>query len=197
MAKKIGNDPYTEAEYSASVDPAFKALLVQQTTVHGNGENPYELLNNLLKKQRSKRLYSNGTTKPMSGLALHLEAERDVGHSSKLWRNMRNSGNTKGQSVTKSSGCESHHVVASRAPDAHIARRIMFGVGIGINDARNGVNLHRIIHHPLHSDSYYVEVNTRLLTIEDALKLSTLADKEAGVGEELRDMAKDMENGTF
>ena len=64
MAKKKGSGPYTEEEYEESVDPAFKALLVQQATLYGKGENPYEVLNGLLKKQRTKRLYTKGNTMP-------------------------------------------------------------------------------------------------------------------------------------
>jgi hypothetical protein len=197
MAKKKGNSPYTEEEYQESIDPAFKALLIQQAVINGNNENPYELFNTLLKKQRSKRLYKSGFTKPLSSLALHLEAERDTQHSSKLWRNMKNEAKSEGETASKTKEHEIHHVVAARASDAHVSRRIIFGVGIGINDARNGINLQRAIHRPIHTDNYYFEVNFRLLAIEDALKTTSLTDKESGIEQELQNMALEIENGTF
>ena len=154
-------------------------------------------MNSLLKKQRTKRLYTIGSTKPLSALALHLEAERDIQHSSKLWRNMKNEAKANGQTVQKNSDDESHHVVAARAPDAHIARRVIFAVGIGVNDARNGVNLQRAVHRPIHTELYYVEVNARLLATDNALRTASLTAKETGIGQELRAMAQEIENGTF
>jgi hypothetical protein len=197
MAKKKGSGPYTEEEYKESVDPAFKALLLQQVAIRGNDENPHEILNDLLKKQRTKRLYSQGKTRPTSALALHLEAERDIKHSSKLWRNMKNDAKTNNQTVQKNSGDESHHVVASRDPRAQASRRVIFSVGIGVNDVRNGVNLQRALHRPIHTTEYFAEVDRRLLLAEQQSRRQNPAGRETRIGDELMDMADEIENGIF
>jgi hypothetical protein len=201
LGKKKGTKSYTIQEFESSVDPTFKALLMQEVSRRGNNENPYELFNNLLLKHRRKRLYREGKTLPVSALALHLEAEKNIQHSSKLWRNMRNASNNNASNrndiVQKQEGEETHHVVASRAPQAAEGRRIIFGIGIGINDTRNGINLQRSVHRPIHSEEYYMEVNFRLINAEKEVHASERKEKEMRIGNELVDMADEIQDGIF
>jgi hypothetical protein len=197
MTKKKGSDPYTEEEYNESIDPTFKALLLQQINIRGQDENPHELLNNLLQKQRCKRLYSQGKTLPTTALALHLEAERGIRHSCKLWRNMKHDAKANSEIAQKNSGDESHHLVASRDMRAQVSRRVIFSVGIGINDARNGVNLQRATHRPIHTTEYFVEVDRRLLLTEQIIRGLSVSEREIRIGEELVDMAYEIEDGIF
>jgi len=189
MAKKTGSGPYTEVEYQDSVDPALKGLVMQYV---GDGENPHEVFNELLRQNRSRRLYNaDGQTRPTTALALHLEAERDLRHSVKLARNLAKSGES------KQSGDESHHVVAARAQRAFPARRILFSVGIGVNDARNGINLQGAAHAPIHTMVYYMEVNTRLIETETLVQNDTLESRNEQIGNELVDMAEEIADGVF
>jgi hypothetical protein len=110
---------------------------------------------------------------------------------------MKNAAKASNRVAQKNRDDESHHVVAARAPDAHVARRIIFAVGIGVNDARNGIHLQKSAHRPMHTENYYIEVNARLLATDNALRTDSLTEKEAGIGQELRDMAQEIENGTF
>ncbi len=189
MAKKTGTGSYTEVEYRESVDPALKGLVMQQV---GQGQNAHEVFNELLRQNRSKRLYTaDGQTRPVQALALHLEAERDIRHSVKLARNLKKSG------ATKEDGDESHHVVAARARAANLARQIIFAVGIGINDSRNGVNLETAIHRPVHTDVYYMAVNNRLALTRQAIMGEPLEDRHERIGLVLVAIGEEIANRSF
>ncbi len=114
--------------------------------------------------------------------ALYIEAERRIKHSTKLWKNMKSAD----QNIEKTSGFESHHIVAAREPEAELSRKIMFSVDIGINDARNGVNVDPEIHKMLHrkNTNYYSVVNFRMAPL--------YRTSEQEVGDELVDIGQDI-----
>jgi hypothetical protein len=65
-----------------------------------------------------------------------------------------------------------HHIVAFSDPRAAIARTLLKNEGIGLNEAVNGVFLPKNLkfvappattHSILHTDAYFIEVNSRLL----------------------------------
>lgn len=87
--------------------------------------------------------------------------------------------------------------MASRAPQAAEGRRIIFGIGIGINDTRNGINLQRAVHRPIHNEEYYMEVNFRLINAEKEVHASERKEKEMRIGNELVDMADEIQDGIF
>jgi hypothetical protein len=123
----------------------------------------------LIQQNRCKRLYnSDGSTKPLSALALHLEAEKATRHSVKLNRNLGKQTSINSDVTAKQADDESHHVVAAREPRAALSRRVIFSVGIGINSWQNGININKTNHRPIHTTIYYMEVNRRLATAERA-----------------------------
>jgi hypothetical protein len=175
------------------LDAALKALIMHTAEP---GENPHELFNELLRRSRCKRLYdANGSTRPVSALAPHLEAE--LQHALKLRRNMDRAGVAQASSQAKRVDDECHHVVAARAPNAAAARRIIFAVGIGINGWQNGVRLNRARHRPIHTTLYYMEVNRRLRMVDISTKTDGLPTRNKRIGGELVDMAEEIENGVF
>ncbi|GLR69360.1 AHH domain-containing protein [Agaribacter marinus] len=196
MAKTQNSSSYTEIEYEEFIDPTFKALLVQRVSSDLGYDNPYELFNSLLHKQRSKRLYSHGKAKSKSALALHLEAVRDISHSSKLWRNMQSQAKKHNLDVKKGRDEDTHHIVAAKDARAQTSRKVMFSAGIGINDFRNGVNLAKEKHRPMHTSEYYMEVDRRLL-LANYVSQDDGTDIEESIGDELLDMADEIANGIF
>ena len=95
-----------------------------------------------------------------------------------------------------------HHIVASGHLDAYRSRRMLFGWGIGINDADNGVFLpaclssnvpllpNAVVHDRLHSSArYYLRVEARLRVVD---KTSQPAGRGA-----LRKMRGEMIAGSF
>jgi hypothetical protein len=186
MAKTRISTPYTQQAFEKHVDPQFKALLSQSILNSDSGENPHEIFNQLLKEQHGLRLYKSGQTSLPNNKAysLYIEAERRIRHSAKLWRNMRSAD----PKLEKSSEYESHHIVAARIAAAETSRKIMFAANIGINDARNGVNIHKLRHKELHrtDTEYYSVVNFRMLGV--------MGENEQTVGEELVDIGQDIED---
>jgi hypothetical protein len=143
------------------------------------------VFNRLVQEQHGLRLYKSGQTNLPSNraFALHIEAERRIKHSTKLWRNMRSAD----PSVTKPFGYESHHIVASREPEAELSRKVLFSVNIGINDAKNGVNLDAQKHRKIHEKDtkYYTMVNFRMASL--------YRTTEEEVGNELMDIGEDIQ----
>ena len=142
MPKNRIRTPYTQEAFEKHVDPTFKALISQNIASSGSEENPYDLFNQLLKDQHGLRLYKNGKTNIPNNKAysLHIESERRIRHANKLWRNMQSAN----PDLKKKFEHESHHIVASRIPAAELSRKILFAANIGINDARNGLNVHKL-----------------------------------------------------
>lgn len=199
MAKKQTSGAYTKQEFEESLDVTFQALLNQEVQRLGLDINSYELFNQLLLQDRRKRLYKDGKAGPISALRLHLEAERSTGHSAKLWRNMRNAAKQQGLQLLKSCGFESHHVVAARHQEAWQARDLIFSIGIGINDYRNGVNIRKSPEHQeLHADfTYYLRVYNRLNRALAEVGGESTSDKNERVGNELIDISDEIEQGIF
>jgi hypothetical protein len=117
---------------------------MMDSTVNANritaneGGNPYAARSSIVVAEAKQRIrYKNGVTAlPYSVLQLFADAERDVRHSDTLARNIKNR-----TDVTKPAGASAHHIVARTEPLADGSRAKIFGWGIGINDADNGVYL--------------------------------------------------------
>jgi len=199
MAKKQNTSPYSYEEYEESLDDSFKVLLCQEVVESGLDVNPIELFNRLVIEEKRKRLYLVNGTKPVAALKLHIEAERASRHSIKLLRNMVNESKSRGLRLIKAAEYDTHHVVMSRHPKADRAREIIFNVGIGINDYRNGVNLRRTMHQTLHANvEYYVKVNTKLRRSWMKVKKEKDPNEQQDyIGRSLVSMANEMELGIF
>jgi A nuclease family of the HNH/ENDO VII superfamily with conserved AHH len=74
-----------------------------------------------------------------------------------------------GWQCTNKEGSETHHIVAqaSRNPNAVAARVILKATGIGINTPPNLVELPYRVHRRLHTNNYYIAVNTILQAAYD------------------------------
>ena len=80
--------------------------------------------------------------------------------------------NLRGVGISQPPGTEAHHIVASNADDAIVARMILIENGIDINSPYNGVFLpgnsnspnpdESCVHRSVHTDRYYSDVNNAL-----------------------------------
>lgn len=140
-----------------------------------NGVNPYRVRNELLtRKSKARVRYQNGSTLPTSAEVLFANAERrDYNHRRTLSRNV-----VKATSRPRPEGACAHHIVALRDPEAMSSRVLLFGWGIGINDADNGVFLPRDQaglpghpsaprHNPHHRVAYHLAVYDELQYAEN------------------------------
>jgi hypothetical protein len=59
-----------------------------------------------------------------------------------------------------------HHIVAGKAEMAAPARAILAKLGVGINEAHNGVFLPVAQHQALHTNEYYTAVNAALSSVQ-------------------------------
>jgi A nuclease family of the HNH/ENDO VII superfamily with conserved AHH len=84
-------------------------------------------------------------------------------------------------------GSAAHHIVAGSAPGAAAARAILQRLGIGINDAANGVFLQGAEHAGIHTTEYYNTVNQALAG----------ATTKAQAEQILQSIASGLQNGTF
>lgn len=138
--------------------------------------NAYSVRNTaIIARKKRAILYKNGHTLPASAERLLAEAQSNIQHSRKLGRNLRqaNSG------ATRVAGTDAHHIVAREAAAAHPLRVLIFAVGIGINDADNGVVLPRgkgtsvpglsgaAPHQHIHTATYHANVVTELYAADD------------------------------
>ncbi len=76
--------------------------------------------------------------------------------------------------VLRPAGSAAHHIVAGAAPGAQAARETLARLGIGINDAANGVFLPAAQHAALHTTEYYTAVNKALAQVktkDEAIKV--------------------------
>jgi A nuclease family of the HNH/ENDO VII superfamily with conserved AHH len=135
------------------------------------GGNPYETRNSVVVAEAKQRIrYKNGIRAlPYSVLQLFADAERNVRHSDTLARNIQNR-----TGVVKPLGAPAHHIVACTEPLADGSCARIFGWGIGINDADNGVYLPissksavaslptATPHGPIHTEKYHLNVFARL-----------------------------------
>jgi hypothetical protein len=113
------------------------------------------------------------------------------GDSTKLAENMIGAG------MERPAETAAHHIVASSDPRAAFARGVLSGVGININDAKNGVFLPRFlssrnpeemdVHSTIHTNLYYETLNRRL---------SGLTTQEEVIAA-LEAISQELQNGTF
>ena len=156
------------------------------------GINPYDVRNQVLLEEEKDRICeengepaparrprgfyvrydAKGTTRTDKGYTeaqLEEDGDRDANHRRTLDRNLRKAGHARLAKVC------AHHIVARGHPDAFVSRMMLYGWGIGINDADNGVFLpasasdkpqplaSAVGHDDVHRNAiYYVRVERRL-----------------------------------
>lgn len=135
--------------------------------------NPIAAVNDVvLAATKAGSRYRNGVTLPAGAQRLLADARRkDLRHSSILARNMAAAG------ASRPAHAAAHHIVAHGDARAFPAQDLLFGWGIAINDADNGVYLprfrssvidgapHALKHATLHTGFYHLEVYARLVDI--------------------------------
>lgn len=186
---------------AAAAQSILAQRIIAAQTLTPQGTNAHQALNTLLlqnqKKQMAQALYDQrGETCPQQVISLAMDAARPARHSRILARNLNlNSGLPRPQFVA------AHHIVAQQAWQAYDARMCLFGWGIAINDADNGVYLpryassnvpslpHALPHQSLHTDLYYLSVN---ITLKAADPLDSNDGRAA-----LRTIKAELLNGTF
>jgi A nuclease family of the HNH/ENDO VII superfamily with conserved AHH len=175
----MGKDtrPGTTEEIFASPVPNAPLLRAAVTRSRASSSlNPVAFGNQaILAKNKRAILYKNGYTLPGKATALlAAEAASGIKHSQKLGRNLRNAN----PSSVSALETDAHHVVASQASAADASRDLIFSVGIGINDADNGVVLPRFKttkiasmpnaspHQHIHTAEYHATVVVELGTLQ-------------------------------
>lgn len=145
--------------------------------------NPYEMRNALLETRRLARVrYKNGVTLPASAAKLRADAGRNVRHSRILARNIRNA-----TGEIRHAEADAHHIVARLDAGAQRSRILLFGWGIGINDADNGMYMPKkrtskvpglelsTAHENIHTFRYHLAVETRLRFVTDGTEKARAA----------------------
>ena len=135
--------------------------------------NAYEMRNALLETRRKARVrYENGKTLPASAAKLQADADRKARHSRILSRNIERS-----TGVVRHVEADAHHIVAATDKRAKQSRSLLFGWGIGINDADNGVYMPKkwsskvpgmeeaTAHEVIHTEDYHLAVEARLIEV--------------------------------
>lgn len=130
----------------------------------------------IIAKKKREILYRNGYTLPGKAAALlAAEALSGIAHSQKLGGNIRKAN----PQTSRPSETDAHHIVAAEASGARVSRTLIFAVGIGINDADNGVILPRFKatkiasmpnaspHQHIHTDIYHATVVAELAGADD------------------------------
>ena len=146
-----------------------------QISSNASDVNPYEVRNALLVQEEKARVrYKNGITLPTSAELLFANAQRrDYNHRRTLSRNI-----VAATSQSRPASVCAHHIVAHRDPEAASSRTLIYGWGIGINDADNGVFLpskgtglpghpNAPRHDPHHKATYHVAVYVQLRRARD------------------------------
>lgn len=135
--------------------------------------NSYSLRNAILIQEEKARVeYKNGVTLPTSvRVLLANAANKGYNHRRTLSRNI-----VAATSKSRPGNVCAHHIVALGDPEARSSRALLFGWGIGINDADNGVFLpskkgglldypDAARHTPRHEPAYHLAV-FRTLSLE-------------------------------
>ena len=141
MTAKPNDLDTTGALASMTQDRLLDLTLAASRIVDQNsGANPYGVRNRLLtRKEKARVRYLNGMTLPTSAEVLSANAEdRGYNHRRTLSRNI-----VHGTKQPRQVDVCAHHIVAWRDSAADLSRTRLFGCGIGINDADNGVFLPR------------------------------------------------------
>lgn len=146
-----------------------------QISSNASDVNPYEVRNALLVQEEKARVrYKNGITLPTSAELLFANAQRrDYNHRRTLSRNI-----VAANSQPRPASSCAHHIVAHRDPEATNSRTLIYGWGIGINDADNGIFLPSKAvglpgypkaprHDPHHKAQYHVAVYVQLRRARD------------------------------
>ncbi len=173
-------------------------LTIAANEIAAPGTNAYEMRNDLILQQKKDELcYAKGRTVSGSAKVLLADARRKrAGHSAVLAANIvAATGKARPDEVA------AHHIVASGDRRAFRSQTRLFGWGIAINDADNGVFLPRnrksvvpslpdaTAHSVLHTDRYYLEVYGRLRVVD-------VEDRRAG-RLELRSIKRELVSGEF
>ncbi|QRP65200.1 AHH domain-containing protein [Rhodanobacter sp. FDAARGOS 1247] len=175
MTKKPSDLPATGALAPMTQDRLLDLTLAANLIVDPkSGANPYEMRNRLLtRKEKARVRYLNGMTLPTSAEVLSANAEdRGYNHRRTLSRNI-----VHGTKQPRQVDVCAHHIVAWRDSAADLSRIRLFGCGIGINDADNGVFLPRFAnklpdypnaprHDPHHHPEYHFAVYDKLRDVE-------------------------------
>lgn len=190
----------TDSTSSSHVPNVSTVRAAINLALSSSGVNPIAVGNQVfIAKKKRAILYKNGYTVPGKAAALlHAEAVSGIAHSQKLARNM-----TKAlPRATRAADTDAHHVVAAEASAARPSRVLIFALGIGINDADNGVILPRhkmaIIpampnaspHQHIHTFLYHTNVITELYAADDT-------NDEQEVRGILRSIGRRLLNGQF
>jgi A nuclease family of the HNH/ENDO VII superfamily with conserved AHH len=146
------------------------SIASNQVSANASDLNPYEVRNALLiREEKARVLYKNGVTLPAAAELLLANALRkDYNHRRTLSRNI-----VAATSQPRPTDSCAHHIVAHRDPEATSSRTLLYGWGIGINDADNGVFLpskgpglpgypNAPRHDPHHRATYHVAVYMQL-----------------------------------
>lgn len=190
----------TEEIFASPIPNAPVVRAAVNQSLASSSVNPIAIGNQvIIAKKKRAILYKNGYT--ISGKAaslLHAEAVSGIEHSLKLGRNLG-----KAHSSTKRPlETDAHHVVAAEAATAHPSRVLIFAVGVGINDADNGVILPRhkttaistmpnaSPHQHIHTLVYHTNVIAELYAADDT-------SDEQEVRGILRSIASRLVNGQF
>jgi hypothetical protein len=167
----------TEEIFASPVPNGSAMRAAVNQSLASSSINPVAVGNQaIIAKKKRAILYKNGYTLPGKAAALlAAEAVSGIEHSQKLGRNLRKAN----PNTTRLLETDAHHVVASEASGARVSRILIFAVGIGINDADNGVILPRFKttkiasmpdaspHQHVHTDLYHANVVAELAGADD------------------------------
>jgi hypothetical protein len=166
----------TEEIFAASVPNMVEMTAAINRSLASTDLNAYSVRNaGIIAKKKRSILYKNGHTLPASAERLLAEAQSNIQHSRKLGRNLQRAN----PAAARAMGTDAHHIVAREAAAAHPSRVLIFAVGIGINDADNGVVLPRgrnasipalcgaAPHQHVHTATYHANVVAELYSADD------------------------------
>lgn len=183
MAKEPGNLTQ-EQFYNAPVPNILQQRSAAAAIMAGAGtdaaSNPIHLVNMYNLGEQKKKWVKAGYDKqgialPMAAMQLALDALRPIRHSRTLTTNI----NRANPGQPKPDDTDAHHLVGRIDYRAHGSRLIIYGKGIAINDADNGVYLPRYktsfvpgmpnahAHQNMHTFTYYANVELRLIDVAD------------------------------
>ena len=159
---------------SESADRILQLTIsANQVSAFNSHVNAYEMRNALLEQRRKARVrYENGKTLPATAAKLRADADRKARHSRILSRNIQRS-----TGVVRHAEADAHHIVAAGDQRAKQSRTLLFGWGIGINDADNGLYMPKkwssnvpgleesTAHEVIHTDDYHFAVEARLIDV--------------------------------
>lgn len=205
----------TSSQASTSSSINQPASITARTRIQASkrvkGSLSYELENRLSQQEERERVcYSNGYTLPprvkeqfMAALLADVMSRRNSAHSKLLRENMTEAGDVRPAATVKAN-VATHHIVPSRDEEAAGSRDLLFGWGIGINDADNGVYLPRyrksdvpslpnaVKHSELHTTVYHYQVFRRL---DRAAQINATDDKIGRTA--LKTMKQELVAGVF